>query len=38
MEVRLRLEFDNIMFIICLGYDFYIYGAFEFLCKSNANL
>ena len=33
-----RLEFDNIMFIICLGYDFYIYGAFEFLCNSIANL
>ena len=25
-----RLEFDNNMFINCLGYDFYIYGAFEF--------
>ena len=25
-----RLEFDNFMFINCLGYDFYIYGAFEF--------
>ena len=25
-----RLEFDNIMFINCLGYAFYIYGAFEF--------
>ena len=33
-----RLEFDNIMFINCLGYDFYIYGAFEFLCNSIANL
>ena len=33
-----RLEFDNIMFINCLGYDFYIYGAFEFLCFSIANL
>ena len=32
------LEFDNIMFINCLGYDFYIYGAFEFLCNSIANL
>ena len=31
-------EFDNIMFINCLGYDFYIYGAFEFLCNSIANL
>ena len=33
-----RLEFDNIMFIHCLGYDFHIYGAFEFLCNSIANL
>ena len=32
------LEFDNIMFINFLGYDFYIYGAFEFLCNSIANL
>ena len=32
------LEFDNIMFINCLGYDFYFYGAFEFLCSSIANL
>ena len=32
------LEFDNIMFINCLGYAFYIYGAFEFLCSSIANL
>ena len=24
------LEFDNIMFINCLGYEIYIYGAFEF--------
>ena len=38
MGVCPRLEFDNIMFINCLGYDFYIYGAFEFLCNSNANL
>ena len=30
MGVCPRLEFDNIMFISCLGYDFYIYGAFEF--------
>ena len=28
MGVCPRLEFDNIMFINCLGYDFYIYGAF----------
>ena len=33
-----RLELDNIIFINCLGYDFYIYGAFEFLCNSIANL
>ena len=26
------------MFINCRGYDFYIYGAFEFLCNSIANL
>ena len=30
MGVCLRLEFDNRMCINCLGYDFYIYGAFEF--------
>ena len=33
-----RFEFDNIMFINCLGYDFYIYGAYEFLCNYIANL
>ena len=38
MGVCPRLEFDNIMFINCLGYDFYIYGAFEFLCNSISNL
>ena len=38
MGVCSRLEFDNIMFINCLGYDFYIYGAFGFLCDSIANL
>ena len=38
MGVCLRLEFDIIMFINCLGYDVYIYGAFEFLCNSIANL
>ena len=32
------LEFDNIMFINCLWYEFYIYIAFEFLCISIANL
>ena len=30
MGVYPRLEFYNILFINCLGYDFYIYGAFEF--------
>ena len=30
MGVCPRLEFDNIVFIHCLGYDFYIYGAFDF--------
>ena len=38
MGVCPRLEFDNIMFSNCLGYDFYIYGALEFLCYSIANL
>ena len=38
MGVCPRLEFDNIMFSNCLGYDFYIYGAFEFLCNTIANL
>ena len=38
MGVCQRLEFDNIMFIICLGYVFYIFSAFEFLCNSIANL
>ena len=38
MGVCPRLLFDNIMFINCLGYDFNIYGAFEFSCDSIANL
>ena len=38
MAVCPLLEFDNSMFINCLGYDFYIYGAFEFLCNPIANL
>ena len=38
MGVCPRLEFNNIMFSNCLGYDFYIYGAFESLCNSIANL
>ena len=31
------LEFDDIMLINCLWYDFYIYGAFKFLCNSIDN-
>ena len=31
MGVFPHLEFDNITLINCLGYGFYIYGAFEFL-------
>ena len=38
MGVCPRLEFDNIMFSNCLGYDFYVYGAFEFFRNSIANL
>ena len=38
MGVLARLEFDNITLFNCLGYDFYIYGPFEFLCNSIANL
>ena len=38
MGVCPRLDHDNIMFINCLGYDFYINSAFEFLCYSIANL
>ena len=30
MGICLRLEINNIMLFNCLGYDFYIYGAFEF--------
>ena len=37
MGVCPRLEFDNIMFINCLGDGFYIYDAFECLCISIAN-
>ena len=33
-----RLDFDNIMLFYCLGYKFNVYGAFEFLCNSIANL
>ena len=38
MSVCPRLELDNIMCINCLGYNFYIYGAFELLCISIAYL
>ena len=37
MGVCPRLEFDNIMFIKCLEYDFYTYGAFELSCNHIAN-
>ena len=38
MGVCPRLDFDNIMLFNCLGYNFNICGAFEFLCNSIANL
>ena len=38
MGVCPRLDFDNIMLFNCPGYNFNIYGAFEFLCNSIANL
>ena len=38
MGVCPRLDFDNIMIFNCLGYNFNINGAFEFLCNSIANL
>ena len=38
MGVCPRLDLENIMLFNCLGYTFYIYGAFEFLCNSIANL
>ena len=38
MGVCPRLDFDNIMLFNCLGYNFNIYGAFELLCNSIANL
>ena len=38
MGVCPRLDFDNIMLFNCLGYNFNIDGAFEFLCNSIANL
>ena len=38
MGVCPRLDFDNIMLLNCLAYNFNIYGAFEFLFNSIANL
>ena len=38
MGVCPRLDFENIMLFNCLGYNFNIYGAFECLCNSIANL
>ena len=38
MGVCPRLDFENIMWFNCLGYNFNIYGAFVFLCNSIANL
>ena len=38
MGVCPRLDFNNIMLFNCLGYNFNIYNAFEFLCNSIANL
>ena len=38
MGVCPHLDFDNIILFYCLGYNFNIYGAFEFLCNSIANL
>ena len=37
MGVCPRLEFENIILFNCLGYNFNIYVAFEFLCNSIAN-
>ena len=38
MGVCPRLDFENIILFNCLGYNVNIYGAFEFLCNSIANL
>ena len=38
MGVCSRLDFDNIILLNCLGYNFNIYGAFEFFCNFIANL
>ena len=33
-----RLDFENITLFNCLGYNFNINGAFQFLCNAIANL
>ena len=38
MGVCPRSDFENIILLNCLGYNFNIYGEFEFLCNSIANL
>ena len=38
MGVCPRLEFVNIMHICCIGYDYYNYVAFDFLCNSIVNV
>ena len=38
MGVCPRLDFENIVLFNCLGYNLNMYGAFEFLCNSIANL
>ena len=38
MGVCPGLDFENIMLFNCLGYNLNIYGAFELLCNSIANL
>ena len=38
MGVWPRLDFDYIILFKCLGYNCNIYGAFELLCNSIANL
>ena len=38
INTYIRLDFDNIMLFNCLGYIFNIYGDFEILCNSIANL
>ena len=37
MGVCPRLAFDDITLIYFRGYDFYIYGDFDFLCNSIVN-